>query len=80
MNRNEEVSASAREVFLVFKPMEEKQLKVVMFQKLDKLPAAQKVLIRLSWRTTRDRLPIKRSVALRTLVSDLRLLKDGEQG
>lgn len=80
MNRNELGSASVREVFLVFKPLEEKQLKVVMFQKLDELPAAQKVLIRLSWRTTRDRLPIKRCVTLRTSVSDLRFLRDGEQG
>ena len=73
--RGDDVAKSSRPVFIVLKPLEEFQLKLVTFDKFEKMKAEQKVIIRLSWRTTRFRLPFRRKVRIRTSVSDIRWMK-----
>jgi hypothetical protein len=56
------------------------QLKLVTFDKFEKAADDQKVTIRLSWRTTRFRMPFKRNVKIKTSVADIRAMKDTKAG
>jgi hypothetical protein len=76
--RGDDVIESSRDMFIVLKPLEEVQLKVVTFDKFERASAGQKVVIRLSWRTTRFRMPFKRNVKIRTSAADIRAMKDTE--
>jgi hypothetical protein len=76
--RGDDVARSSRTVFIVLKPVEEFQLKLVTFDKFKKMNDEQKVVIRLAWRTTRFKLPFKRYVRIRTSVADIRAMKDGK--
>jgi hypothetical protein len=73
--RNEDVAESAREVFIILKPLEELPLKIVTFDKFNQAMSEQKVVARFSWRTTRFRVPFKRNIKLRTSVGDIRAMK-----
>ena len=74
--RGDDVTESSREVFIVLKPLEELQLKLITFDKFNHASADQKVVVRLSWRTTRLRVPFKRNIKIRTSVGDIRSMKD----
>jgi hypothetical protein len=77
--RGDDVAESSRDVFIVLKPLEELRLKVVTFDKFIQAAAGQKVVVRLSWRTTRDRMPFKRNIKIRTSVADIQAMTDGSQ-
>lgn len=76
--RGDDVAESSRNVFIVLKPLEELQLKLVTFDKFNQASAGQKVVVRLSWRTTRFRMPFKRNLKIRTSVADIRAMKNTE--
>jgi hypothetical protein len=73
--RGDDVTESTREVFIVLKPLEELQLKLVTFDKFNQASNDQKIVTRISWRTTRFRIPFKRNVKIRTSVADIRAMK-----
>lgn len=74
--RGDDVAESSRKVFIVIKPLEELQLKLVTFDKFEKASADQKVVARFSWRTTRFRMPFKRNIKIKTSVADIRAMKE----
>ena len=74
--RGDDVVESLREVFIVLKSLEELELKLVTFDRFEKVRADEKITVRLAWRTTRYQLPFKRNIRIRTTVSDLRALKE----
>jgi hypothetical protein len=77
--RGDDVAESSREVFIVLKPLEELQLKLVTFDKFNQAASDQKVVARFSWRTTRFRMPFKRNIKIKTSVADIRAMKDTNQ-
>jgi hypothetical protein len=79
MRRGDNVRESSREIFIVLKPLEELQLKLIPFDKFTQSAADQKVVARFSWRTTRFRLPFKRNVKIRSSVADIRAMKETEK-
>jgi hypothetical protein len=74
--RGDDVTESSRKVFIVLKPLEELQLKLITFDRFNQASPDQKVVARISWRTTRVRMPFKRNVRINTSVADIRAMKN----
>jgi hypothetical protein len=74
--RGDDVAESSRKVFIVIKPLQELQLRLVTFEKFEQASGDQAVVMRIAWRTTRFRMPFKRNIKIRTSVADIRAMKE----
>jgi hypothetical protein len=76
-DRSVKEKRSSRRAFIVLKPLEALELHLITFEKFENALGAQKVTAEFFWRTTRFRLPFKRTIKVTTSVADIRAMKQG---
>jgi hypothetical protein len=74
--RGHDEKQSSRRVFIVLKPLEELQLNLITFDKIEQALGGQAVIVRIAWRTTRFRMPFKRNIKIRTSMADIQAMKE----
>jgi hypothetical protein len=78
-HRGDSERESSRKVFIVLKPLQELELGLITFDKFEQASADQKLVAQFSWRTTRFRMPFKRSIKINTSVADIRAMKEAKE-
>lgn len=75
VSRREHTDKNSRSVFIVLKPLEEIRIGLIAFDSFQKASADRDITIRFSWRTSRRRFPLKRTVSIKTSVGDIAAMK-----